>query len=153
MPELETARRVVDPSDCDILGHMNVNHYFLFCSDGGFGLQAAFGLDRNDIVKGRQKSFAVVHASSDFFAEVLAGDILYLRSGTLEIGNSSASFRHQLFRASDDKLVFQSVFKTVLMDLTTRRAAAIPDETKSRMQGFLITEDRGKRPGDHSSAR
>ncbi len=141
MPELETARRVVDPGDCDILGHMNVNHYFVFCSDGGFGLQAAFGLDRKDITNGRQKSFAVVHSNSDYFAEVLAGDILYQRSGTLEIGNKSASFRHQLFRASDDKLVFQSVFKTVLMDLTTRRATVIPDEIKSRMQEFLITED------------
>ena len=141
MTEIETARRVLDPSDCDILGHMNVNQYFVFCSDGGLGLQAAFGLDRNDITKGRQKSFAVVHSSSDYYAEVLAGDILYQRSGTLEIGNKSASFRHRLFRASDDKLVFQSVFKTVLMDLTTRRATEIPDEIKTRMEEFLITED------------
>lgn len=136
MPDLETARRVVDPSDCEILGHMNVNHYFVFCSDGGFGLQAAFGLDRDDITQGRRKSFAVVHATSDFVSEVLAGDILYLRSGVLEIGNRSASFRHQLFRASDDKMVFQSVFKTVMMDLSTRRATVIPDDTKSRMQDF-----------------
>ncbi|PSL20424.1 hypothetical protein CLV88_10365 [Shimia abyssi] len=37
-------RGVVDPADCDFLGHMNVSRYFAACSDAVFAIQAEMGL-------------------------------------------------------------------------------------------------------------
>ena len=62
-------RSVVDPSECDFLGHMNVSRYFSACSDGVFAIQAELGLTANDMRSGRRLSFAVVRAESDFKAE------------------------------------------------------------------------------------
>ena len=141
MPAIETARRVIDPRDCDILGHMNVNNYFVLCSDGGFSIQAACGLDRAALASDTPRSFAVVHADSTFAREVLAGDIIYQTSGVLEIGSKSASFLHRQYRSSDDKLVFSSTFKCLLMDLTKRRAMEIPDDLRARLLEFTTTPD------------
>ena len=139
MPAIETARRMIDATDCDILGHRNVNHYFVMCSDGGFGLQDAFGLGRRHDGPEISASFAVVHAESDFLKEVLAGEIIYQHSSVTSIGTKSATFLHRQFRTSDNALVFQSSFKAVLLDLKARRGMPIPDEVKSRMQEFMET--------------
>ena len=74
MPAMISFRSVVDPSDCDFLGHMNVSRYFAACSDGVFALQSELGLTADDMRNGRRLSFAVVNAQSDFRAELAAGD-------------------------------------------------------------------------------
>jgi len=139
MPELETHRRVIDPADCDILGHMNVSRYFGAASDGGFALQASFGLDREDLIAGRRLSFVVVRSQSAYHSELLAGDVVYQLSGVIEIGSKSALFKHSLYRASDNKLSFETEFRTVLMNLQTRRAVRIPDDVKEAMGAYKIT--------------
>ena len=54
MPDVETFRSAVAPSDCDVLGHMNVSRYFAACSDGVFSLQTMLGLGIGDIRGGRR---------------------------------------------------------------------------------------------------
>ena len=79
MPAMISFRSVVDPSDCDFLGHMNVSRYFAACADGVIAIQSEMGLTANDMRSGRRLSFAVVNAQSDFRAELSAGDKLLLR--------------------------------------------------------------------------
>jgi acyl-CoA thioester hydrolase len=127
---IETFRRAVAPSDCDFLGHMNVSRYFQACSDAMFSLQAGLGLSRTDMAQGRRLSFAVVHTESDFLREVMAGDTVYMRTHVEGIGTKSATFRHRLFSADDDGMVFTTLFKTVCLDLAARKAAPIPDDIR-----------------------
>jgi acyl-CoA thioesterase FadM len=54
----------------------------------------------------------VVHAESDFLREVMAGDTVYMRTHVEAIGTKSATFRHRLFSADDDGMVFTTLFKT-----------------------------------------
>jgi acyl-CoA thioesterase FadM len=138
LPEIETLRRIIDPSECDILGHMNVSRYFACVSDAGFGIMTAFGLGREHVVAGRRQSFAVVHTDATFHAEVLAGEQVYMRSAVSEIGHRSATFRHRLLRGTDHKQLFSAHFKCVLMDLDARKAVAIDDELREAMQAFLL---------------
>ena len=58
---IETHRATVAPSDYDLLGHMNVQHYFRAVSEGMFVLMGRLGLTPNDIAR-RKRSFAVVRA-------------------------------------------------------------------------------------------
>lgn len=69
MPAMISFRSVVDPSDCDFLGHMNVSRYFAACSDGVFAIQSEMGLTANDMRDGRQLSFAVVKPTDNGFIE------------------------------------------------------------------------------------
>ena len=99
-------RSVVDPSDCDFLGHMNVSRYFAACSDAVFALQTELGLSAHDMRSGRRLSFAVVHAESDFLAELTAGETIHMQTEILQIGGKSMTFRHELFRSADRKPAF-----------------------------------------------
>ena len=130
-------RSVVDPSDCDFLGHMNVSRYFAACSDAVTALQCELGLTGRDMRGGRRLSFAVVHAESDFRAELSAGDSIWMESGIEVIGGKSMTFRHELYRAPARELAFATRFKCVLLSLETRRAVDIPDDLRAAAEKFL----------------
>ena len=66
---IETYRGTVGPTDCDDLGHMNVQHYFAAVSNGMFAMMSRLGLTPEEIQR-RQMSFAVVHAETDFHREL-----------------------------------------------------------------------------------
>ncbi|MCR9276143.1 MULTISPECIES: acyl-CoA thioesterase [Mameliella] len=140
MPAMISFRSVVDPADCDFLGHMNVSRYFSACSDGVFAVQAELGLTARDMREGRRLSFAVVHAESDFRAELQAGDAIWLESNVMAVGGKSMTFRHVLKRAEDGAVAFETVFKCVLMDLVTRRAIEIPPDVRDRAETLRETE-------------
>mmetsp|Transcript_3687 Transcript_3687/g.6810 ORF Transcript_3687/g.6810 Transcript_3687/m.6810 type:complete len:142 (-) Transcript_3687:263-688(-) len=130
MPSMTSFRSIVDPSDCDFLGHMNVSRYFAACSDGVFAIQSEMGLTANDMRDGRRLSFAVVNAQSDFRAELAAGDAIRLETSVMEIGSKSMTFRHRLIKSEGDTVAFETVFKCVMLNLETRRAAEIPDDVR-----------------------
>jgi acyl-CoA thioester hydrolase len=136
-PGVETFRRAVDPSDCDFLGHMNVSRYLQACSDGMFSLQSDLGLTRSDMESGRRLSFAVVHIESDFRAELMAGDVIALRSSVLSVGTKSATFHHRLYRAGDGALAFETLFKAVCLDLAARRAVPIPEDVRAGLEALI----------------
>lgn len=140
MPAMISFRSVVDPSQCDFLGHMKVSRYFAACSDGVFAIQSEMGLTANDMRNGRRLSFAVVNAQSDFRAELSAGDPIRLETSVIEIGTKSMTFRHRLVRSEDDTTVFETVFKCVLLSLKTRRAANIPDDVRQTAARWLEHE-------------
>jgi len=142
LADIETYRSVVSPADCDILGHMNVSRYFWACGNGVFALQARIGLGRSEITGGRRLSFAVVHTEGNFLAEVLPGDVIYLRTGILTLGGKSVDFRHRLFTAERDALVFKATFRSVLLDLESRRGVPIPDDIRDTARAFMV-EDAG----------
>ncbi len=137
MTETETYRGIVSNADCDHLGHMNVARYFAAVGDGMFVFQAGFGLGVEDMRNGRRLSFAVVHAESDFRAEILVGEVIVLKSLVLEIGSRSATFGHRLIKAETGVLAFESRFKCVLLSLATRKSAAVPDELRTAMRPFM----------------
>ena len=138
MTAMISYRSVVNPSDCDFLGHMNVSKYFAACSDGVLAIQSEMGLTASDMRSGRRLSFAVVHANSDFRSELSAGDAVRLETEILDIGNKSIPFRHRLIRAEDDVIAFESLFKCVLFNLVLRRAEPVPDEVRKAAKQWLV---------------
>ncbi len=128
---------VVQESDCDVLGHMNVSRYIAACSDGVFALQREIGLDEQDMQSGRRVSFAVVHMESDFRAELHAGDGFYLTTEVARIGGKSLTFHHRLYRERDEALAFDARFTTVLLSLETRRAVTIGADLRADLGPWL----------------
>ncbi len=140
MTAMISYRSVVDPADCDFLGHMNVSRYFAACSDGVFAIQSEIGLTANDMRHRRRLSFAVVHADSDFKAELSAGDAIRLETGILELGSKSITFRHRLIRAEDEAVTFETVFKCVMLGLETRRAEPIPSDVREKAAAWMVED-------------
>jgi acyl-CoA thioester hydrolase len=135
----ETYRATVAREDCDHLGHMNVQHYFRAVSDGMFSLMAEVGLGPAEI-RALQLSFAVVRAETDFLAELVAGDVIALRSAVEAVGTKSARFRHELTNVASGQTVMRTSFKCVLLDLERRVAVEIPADIREQLTAFSTDE-------------
>lgn len=140
MVYVETYRAVVAPSDCDVLGHMNVSRYFAACSDGVLCFQTYLGLGITNLAGGRRLSFAVVRAESDFRTEVMPGEVIVLETAVKQIGGKSMVFHHRLRRLEVDAIAFETDFRCVLMDLDARRAVAIPDDIRQSATVYLVDQ-------------
>ena len=127
---VETFRATVTPSDCDHLGHMNVQHYFRAVSDGMFALMVSLGLGPEEIRR-RHLSFAVVRAETDFHRELRAGDVMALESTVLRLGEKSVTFAHRLKNVASGEDAMSTEFKCVLLDLEDRQARSIPDDIRT----------------------
>jgi acyl-CoA thioester hydrolase len=127
---VETYRTTVPPSDCDHLGHMNVQHYFAAISDGMFAIMVRLGLGPEEI-RQRQISFAVVRAETDFHHELRPGDVMALESTVLTLGEKSATFHHRLKNVATGNIAMSTEFKCVLLDLEKRKATLIPDDIRA----------------------
>ena len=139
MSKAETYRATVAPEDCDHLGHMNVQHYFRAVSDGMFSLMAEIGLGPTEI-RARRLSFAVVRAETDFLAELVAGDVIALRSGVEAMGTKSVRFRHELINVARGETVMRTSFKCVLLDLGRRVAVEIPAGIREQLTALTIED-------------
>ena len=127
---IETYRGTVGPTDCDDLGHMNVQHYFAAVSNGMFAIMSRLGLTPEEIQR-RQMSFAVVHAETDFHRELHSADVMLLMSTILKLGDKSAIFQHRLRNLSTDSVAMTTDFKCVLLDLRRRETIPIPDDIRA----------------------
>jgi len=125
-------RMTIGAMDCDALGHMNMSRYFAACNAAGFEMQNSIGWPAGATRDGRRLSFAVVHLESDFLAEVLEGQVITVAVGVAEVGRSSAVFVYTI-TAEDGTPVFTARWKSVLMDLDTRKSAPIPEDLKAAL--------------------
>ena len=132
-------RILVGSADCDALGHLNAVRYFAFSNQSGFAFQEAIGWPAGAVNKGRRYSFAVVRSECDFKAEVLEGQVVLVTTSIGSIGEKSATFLHQITR-EDGTEVFSSVWRSVLMNLDTRRSEYIPDDLRQALQGHLVDD-------------
>jgi acyl-CoA thioester hydrolase len=132
---LQTYRGAVAPSDCDRLGHMNVQHYFAAVSEGMFAMMTRLGLDPSESER-RQLSFAVVHAETDFHRELRAGDVVVLETAIAHLGEKSVTFRHRLKKQPPGEVAMTTEFKCVLLDLRRREAVVIPGDIRAVAAGL-----------------
>ena len=124
---VETCRATVAPSDCDHLGHMNVQHYFATVSDGMFAFD--LGLGAQEILQ-RKISFAVVRAETDFHHELGTSWPWSPRSL-----HSARSLRPSppTENVATGTIAMSTEFKCVLLDLEKRKAISIPDAAATQL--------------------
>ena len=138
MTKTAALRLTIGSSDCDVLGHMNSACYFAACNRAGFAMQTEIGWAPGAANKGRRYSFAVVRSEADFLAEVHEGQVLLVYVGISHIGTKSAAFENRL-TLEDGTLVFQSTWRSVLMDLDTRQSVAIPDDLRAALETRMVS--------------
>ena len=130
---------VIGTLDCDELGHLNVSRYFRFCNRAGFAMQAAIGWPPGEANAGRRYSFAVVTETSEFLAEMHAGEVITAEVGISAMGTKSATFLNVLRRA-DGSVAYSSPWKSVLMDLDTRRSVELPEDLRAALKTYWVED-------------
>jgi acyl-CoA thioester hydrolase len=119
----ETYRGVAYPWQCDGMGHLNTQFYSALFD--GATLHALSAIAPGAMLKEAGLGWADVRQSIEYRHEVASGTLLLMRTQFLALGVTSVSYRHALHGFESGILHATSEQKTVLFDLTRRKATPL----------------------------
>jgi len=99
---VETYRGAVYPWQMDHMGHMNVRWYTDCFDQATWHLFAAVGITPT-YLRQQNKAMAALDQHTLYKAEVVAGELLVMRSEVLEVKDKVLHYRHVLYNAETNK--------------------------------------------------
>jgi acyl-CoA thioester hydrolase len=127
-----TYRGTIYPWHCDHMGHMNVMWYVGKFDEATWQLLASVGLPATRL---RQEGIgmAAVEQRIEYKRELLAGDLITIRSYIEEVREKSVRFVHEMTNQGTEELASRSTLTGVCMDMNTRRARPLPADIRERI--------------------
>ena len=131
-----TYRGTVYPWYCDHIGHMNVMWYVGKFDEANWNLIARIGLTPTYL---RQSGYgmAAVQQNISYKRELLAGDIIEIRSRVLEVGNKSVRFLHEMRNGETGEIAATCEITGVHMDREARKSATFPEAVRTAAMSYL----------------
>ncbi|MEX1035322.1 MAG: thioesterase family protein [Sneathiella sp.] len=136
----ETYRGQVLASECNFLGHMNIQFYAARVSHAIWGMSYLIGISVEEI-KGGKKALVSVRQEIDFRGELMAGDILHMETGVLKTANKTLTLHNRLINSATDDIVMVNEMIAAYMDVSTRKAVPLTPAMRSNIENFMITRE------------
>lgn len=136
---IETYRGVVYPNQIDHMNHMNVQWYTGKFDEATWHLFSAVGIT-NRYIQDNQRGMAALEQTTKYKSEVVAGDLLVIKSRILEVKSKTLRFIHVMFNAETQTEVATSELLGVHLDRTKRKSCAFPENITAACRALL--EDR-----------
>ncbi len=121
----ETFRGSVFPWEIDIMGHMNVRYYTAKYDDATLQLFGALGLTVA-YFKEQDRGMAAVQQNTTYGRELLAGDLIAIKSEILEAGERKIKFLHRMYECLSGDEASTCEITGVHIDRTLRRSTPFP---------------------------
>jgi acyl-CoA thioester hydrolase len=131
-----TLRGAVYPWHCDHMGHMNVMWYVGRFDEATWCLFAASGITPS-YLRDEGRGMVAVEQHVTYRREVLAGDVIIVRSRLLEVREKSMRLRHEMLKGESDEMVAETAIVGVHIDRTTRRSVPFPEDLLARMRSAV----------------
>ena len=125
--EVETYRGTVYPWEIDQVGHMNVQFYVAKFDEATWQLFAQIGMTPS-YFRDRNRGMAAVQQNTTYSRELLAGDVVAVRSSVIEIGPRKLRFRHRLINCETGEEAAMTEMTGVHMDRSARKSCEFPAE-------------------------
>ena len=119
-----TYRGTVYPWQCDHVGHMNIMWYVGKFDEANWNLFARLGLTPS-YFRESGRGMAAVQQNITYKRELLAGDIVEVRSRLLEIRDKSVRFLHEMRNAETGEIAAICEFVGVHMDRQARKSTSV----------------------------
>lgn len=129
---LETLRTVVHVWMADHFGHVNVRFYAHLFDDAGFGLWSRSGITRADF-EATGLHTVVARTETDLKQELVPGQMVWIRSRWVRIGNKSVTYEQELLDADTGEVHAKQRVVEVFFDPKSRSAQAIPDVMRAKL--------------------
>ncbi len=137
---METYRGTVYPWEMDHMGHMNVQFYTAIFDSATWQLFGAIGMTP-DWFRENSRGMAAVEQTTRYHAELLAGDLVVVRSEIVEVSSRSLRFRHVLINSATDVEAAATELVGVHIDLSDRSSCPFPDSIRHRAQQMAGERD------------
>ena len=126
MIEIETYRGVVYPWHCDFNEHMNVQHYVGKFDEATWHFFGHLTITASFLRKNK-KGLVAVEQHLTYYKELLAGDLIVIKTQLLELKPKSITFLHKMYNSENEELAAQGKMTGVYIDKTTRKSDLLPD--------------------------
>jgi acyl-CoA thioester hydrolase len=133
---IETYRGAVYPWHCDHMGHMNVMWYVGKFDEATWNLFAEMGVT-SAFLKQNKRGMAAVQQNITYKRELVAGDVVAVRSAFLEVREKVAKFVHEMRNAVTGEVSAVCVLTGVSMDSQTRRSCPFPEDIIARARKLV----------------
>ena len=143
----ETFRCTVFPWHCDQFGHMNARWYAAHFDEASFHLYHQTGLSYGRMHEAGSVITVVAEITIEYRHEMVAGDLVIIRSGFTHLGNKSLRRTARLYNGETGTLCSVEHARDVFFDESTRRSTPMPDGFREILQTGLMPEDAGTDPG------
>lgn len=136
-----TVRSNVKAWECDVMEHMNVQHYLARSAETIGQLQVMLGLSN-------QPRLALVHRSERvlFIREMHNGQSYTVYSGILTIGGDTLSTFSEIHNLDTDSIAARFIIDLQLIDLDTEQPVAIPESARLAAQTITVEAPSDLRP-------
>lgn len=124
---IETYRGVVYPAQLDHIGHMNVQYYTSKFDEATWHLFAKIGITPG-YIRGQKKGMVAVEQHIKYKSEVLAGDLLVIKSHVLEMREKVIRFEHVMYNTETNNEVATCELTGVHIDREIRKSCPFPAE-------------------------
>jgi acyl-CoA thioester hydrolase len=134
-----TYRGTVYPWQCDHIGHMNIMWYVGKFDEANWNFFARLGLTPT-YLRQSGRGMAAVQQNISYKRELLAGDIVEIRSTLLEIGDRSIRFLHEMRNAETSEIAAACEITGVHMDRALRKSTAFPADIRGAAAKHVAAE-------------
>lgn len=138
----ETYRGTVYPWHCDQMGHMNVMWYVGKFDEATWQLFASFGITPG-YLRTSGRGMVAVDQRISYQRELLAGDIVVVRSALLEVREKVIRFCHRMENVATGEVAAVTVLTGVHFDTESRRSHPMADEQLVRARALVSDFDPG----------
>jgi acyl-CoA thioester hydrolase len=126
----------VYPWQCDHVGHMNIMWYVGKFDEANWNLFARIGLTPT-YLRESGLGMAGVQQNITYRRELLAGDIVEIKSVMLEIGGKSIRFRHEMRNAETGEIAAVCEITAVHLDRQAHKSVPFPDAVRALVESEL----------------
>jgi acyl-CoA thioester hydrolase len=130
---IETYRGFVYPWVIDHIGHMNVQSYTGRFDEASWYFLAHLGLTPG-FLKENSRGLVALDQRIQYKLEVLAGSLLDIRTGLLEVKTKTLRYVHTMRNSETGGEVANTELLIAFIDTIARKTVALPDEVHSRAQ-------------------
>ncbi len=121
------ARSVVYPWQCDHMGHMNVMWYTGKFDEATWHLLSQIGITPS-YLRENKRAMVAVQQETTYKRELMAGDLIAIRSGVLEIREKVIRLYHEMLNAETLEVAAATTITGVHLDAITRKSCPFPAE-------------------------
>ncbi len=131
-----TYRGTIYPWHCDHVGRMNVMWYVGKFDEATWCFLTDLGLTPG-LLRAESRGMAAVKQEISYSRELLAGDVVTVRTRLLEFRERVIRFRQEMLNADSGEVAATTDLTAVHMDTAARRAIALPEAVRRRGQALV----------------
>lgn len=125
-----TYRGTVAEWHCDHMGHMNVMHYVGKFDEATWNLFHLMGITQRYIQESGMGT-AAVQQNITYKRELMAGEVLFVRTRMMEIRDRVVRFVHEMIHTETGDVAAVCDLTGVHLDRTARKSVPFPEEIRS----------------------